>query len=118
MEPAMRSRLVVLASGLALMAATPALALTVSSAPPSRDVAQRLNQAGASLPAARDAWGGGRPQAGASFSSSTTTPSGTSSSFDFGSVRGTVYSTPGSAWTTDRRDTSSQNPLALTPPRR
>jgi hypothetical protein len=112
----MRSRLFVLASGLALLGATPSLALTVSSAPPSRDVAQRLNQAGASVPAARDAWGGGRPQAGANFTGSTATPNGTSSSFDFGSVRGTVYSTPASAWPSERRETPA--PMSLSPPRR
>src|SRR5262245_7361256 len=104
----MRSSLFVFATGLALLAATPSLALTVSSAPPSRDVAQRLNQAGASVPAPRDAWGGGRPQAGSNYNGDGTVTYGTTGTF--GTFRSTVQPQPRDAWSNERRDSSS-NPL-------
>jgi hypothetical protein len=112
----MRSRLFLLASSLAVLGATPCLALTISSAPPSRDVAPHLSQSGTSGASPRENWGGGRPQAGASFSSGTTTTTYGTSSYGFGPVRTTVLPAPRNAWQSERRETPA--PMSLSPPRR
>jgi hypothetical protein len=109
----MRSRLFVIASSFAVLAATPSLALTISSAPPSRDVAPHLAQpANAALPG-RDAWMGGRPQAGANFGGAAVTYG--SSNFGFGSIRPTPSGFRDFRGN-ERRDTPA--PLSLSPPRR
>jgi len=111
----MRSRLFLLASSLAFLGATPCLALTISSAPPSRDVAPHLSQTPGSGPGFRDTWaGGGRPQAGANFSGAPVTYG--TSSFGFGPIRSTVLPAPRDAWQSERRETPA--PMSLSPPRR
>lgn len=105
-------RLFALVSSLAVLGATPCLALTISSAPPSRDAAQHLKPAATSGPNLRDTWaGGGRP---ASFSNATS-PERNSSSFDFGTVRGTMSSQARDPRWSDRRETPA--PLGLVPRR-
>jgi hypothetical protein len=107
-------RLVLLASGLFALAAGPSFALTVSSAPPNRDVAPHLSQSTRSGPALKDTWAGGdRPQAGSGFSGAAVSYGVTS--FGFGDVRTTVRSTADPRWR-ERRDTPA--PLSLSPPRR
>lgn len=105
-------RLFALVSSLALLGATPCLALTISSAPPSRDAAQHLKPAAASGPSLRDTWaGGGRP---ASFSSGDAPERG-ATRFDFGTVRGTMSSPARDPRWSDRRETPA--PLGLIPRR-
>lgn len=105
-------RLFALVSSLAVLGATPSLALIISSAPPSRDAAQHLKPSATSGPGLRDTWaGGGRP---ASFSSGTT-PERSATSFEFGSVRGTMSSQPRDPRWDDRRETPA--PLSLIPRR-
>ena len=105
-------RLFALVSSLAALGATPCLALTISSAPPSRDAAQHLKPSETTGPSLRDTWaGGGRP---ASFSSGATRERSTTS-FDFGSVRGTMSLQPRDPRWNDRSETPA--PLSLIPRR-
>ena len=96
-------RLLVLAASLGLVA-TPSLALTVSSAPPRPDVAQRLAPSGPAAPGLQESFvGAGRPTAGANFTGAPTAYGSTS--FGFGPVRTTVTSDPrGPRWL-ERRET-------------
>lgn len=111
-------RLFALVSGLAALAATPCLALTVSSAPPSRDAAQHLKPDNGSGPRLQDGWaGGGRPAAASSsgFSGGTTVYGGTTT-YGFGNVHTTIRSgQQDPRWTIERRDTPA--PLGLSPRR-
>jgi hypothetical protein len=112
----MRIGLTALASTVALLAATPSLALTISSAPPNRDVALHLKPSGQSGPDLRDSFvGAGRPQVGTSFNGSASTYTNTTS-FGFGSVRTTIQSDPRDLRWNERRETPA--PLSLSPPRR
>jgi len=110
-------RLFALVSGLAALAATPCLALTVSSAPPSRDAAQHLRPSESAGPRLQDTWaGGGRPAASSSFSGGTTT-SGATTSYGFGGVQTTIRSgDQDPRWTMDRRR-ETPAPLGLSPRR-
>ena len=110
-------RLFALASGLAALAATPCLALTVSSAPPSRDAAPHLKPSESAGPRLQDGWaGGGRPAASSSFSNGTTTYGSTTSSYGFGNVQTTIRSgDQNPLWSNERRETSA--PLGLVPRR-
>jgi len=108
-------RLFALVSSLAALGATPCLALTISSAPPSRDAAQHLKPSETTGPALRDTWaGGGRPTESASFSGGNTIER-SGASFDFGSVRGTMRAQPQDLRWTTRRETPA--PLGLVPRR-
>jgi len=109
-------RLVVLVSGLAALAATPCLALTVSSAPPSRDAAPHLKPSDSAGPRLQDGWaGGGRPAASSTFSNGTSTY-GSSTGYGFGNVQTTIRSSDqNSVWMGGRRETSA--PLGLVPRR-
>jgi hypothetical protein len=109
----MRLRLLALASGLAVVGATPCLALTISSAPPSRDVAPHLAQPANAATPSRDAWGGGRPQTGMNFGGAAVTYG--ESNFGFGSIRATPNGFR-DVRGNERRDTPA--PLSLSPPRR
>lgn len=108
-------RLFAFVSALASLAATPCLALTISSAPPSRDAAPHLRPAEPSGARLQDTWaGGGRP---AAFSGSPTTASGSMTSYGFGGVQTTIRTyDQDPRWTMDRRETAA--PLSLSPPRR
>lgn len=113
-------RLFALVSGLAALAATPCLALTISSAPPSRDAAPHLKPTDAAGPRLQDGWaGGGRPGAAASYGSGfsgATVIYGSSDSYGFGNVRTSVHGAPQDPrWTGERRDTPA--PLGLSPRR-
>jgi len=111
-------RLFALVSGLAILGATPCLALTISSAPPSRDAAQHLKPAERSGPRLQDTFaGGGRPSSGASFSSgANSSVYGSTTTYGFGSVQTTVTNSGRDPrWTSDRRDTPA--PLGLSPRR-
>ncbi|MBL8772909.1 MAG: hypothetical protein JNK30_16125 [Phenylobacterium sp.] len=105
----------VLFAALALVAATPALALTVSGTPARpADVAQHLKPASGPAASLQDSFAGaGRPTAGLSGP-----PAHGDVSFGFGPVRATVTSAPSPAPRADRRDTPA--PLSLAPyaPRR
>lgn len=109
-------RLFALVCGLAALAATPGLALTVSSVPPSRDVAQHLKPSDGAGPRLQDGWaGGGRPAASATsgFRSGTTVYGDTTG---FGDVQTTIRSgDQDPRWRTDRRETPA--PLGLSPRR-
>jgi hypothetical protein len=111
-------RLVGLVFGFAALAATPCLALTVSSAPPSRDAAPHLKPTDNSGPRLQDGWaGGGRPAANSSsgFSGGTTVYGGMTS-YGFGNVQTTIRSgDQDPRWMTDRRETPA--PLGLSPRR-
>ena len=113
-------RLFALVSGLAALAATPSLALTISSAPPSRDAAQHLRSSDTSgAPRLQDGWaGGGRPATsqvqGSSFSNGSIYSNSTS--YGFGGVQTTIRNgDQDPRWTSDRRDTPA--PLGLSPRR-
>lgn len=110
-------RLFALVSGLAALAATPCLALTVSSAPPSRDAAPHLKPSESAGPRMQDGWaGGGRPAAGSSSSFSNGASYGSTTSYGFGNVQTTIRSgDQNSLWTNERRETSA--PLGLVPRR-
>ena len=113
-------RLFALVSGLAILGATPCLALTISSAPPSRDAAQHLKPTENSGPRLQDTFAGsGRPASGASYSSGFNGGSSVYSnttSYGFGSVRSTITNDPRDPrWTSERRDTPA--PLGLSPRR-
>jgi hypothetical protein len=112
-------RLFALVSGLALLGATPCLALTISSAPPSRDAAQHLKPTESSGPRLQDTFAGsGRPASGASYSSgfngSSTVYSNTTS-YGFGSVQTTISNDARDQRFIDRRETAA--PLGLVPRR-
>jgi hypothetical protein len=113
-------RLLALLSGLATLAATPCLALTISSAPPSRDAAPHLKPSEGAGPRLQDGWaGGGRPAAapssGSGFSGATVLY-GSSESYGFGSVQTTIRPAPQDPrWNSERRDTPA--PLGLSPRR-
>ncbi|MDZ4373373.1 MAG: hypothetical protein U1C74_18390 [Phenylobacterium sp.] len=109
-------RLFALVSGLAMLAATPGVALTISSAPPSRDAAQHLKPSSNAGPRLEESWiAGVRP-------SSLSSPPARGDSvvrYGFGPVQSsvrTIAPPPGSRF--DYRDTPA--PLSLTPylPRR
>src|SRR5688572_6395884 len=89
-------RLFALVSGLAALAATPSLALTISSAPPSRDAAQHLKPSDGAGPRLQDGRaGGGRPAATSSSTSGFsggTTVYGNTTSYGFGAVQTTIRS--------------------------
>jgi len=114
-------RLFAIVSGLAALAATPCLALTISSAPPSRDAAQHLRPSDTSgAPRLQDGWaGGGRPAEGSSYSSgfsSSTTINGSTTSYGFGNVQTTIRSgDQDPRWLNERRNTPA--PLGLWPRR-
>lgn len=113
-------RLFALVSGLAALAATPCLALTISSAPPSRDAAQHLKPSDGAGPRLQDGWaGGGRPAASSNSTSSfsgRTTVYGDTTSFGFGDVQTTIRSgDQDPRWRMDRRETAA--PLGLSPRR-
>jgi len=110
-------RLFALVSGLAILGATPCLALTISSAPPSRDAAQHLKPAESSGPRLQDTFAGsGRPASGASYSSGGSSIYSNTTSYGFGSVQTTISNDPRAPrWTNDRRDTPA--PLGLSPRR-
>lgn len=112
-------RLFALVSGLAALAATPCLALTISSAPPSRDAAPHLKPSeSSSAPRLQDGWaGGGRPATFSNGSGSTmSTTSGTVTTYGFGNVQSTVRTyDQDPRWTMDRRETPA--PLGLSPRR-
>ena len=116
----MRIRLFALASSFALLGAAPCLALTISSAPPNRDVALHLKPATSTGPNLQDTYVGfgGRPQTAKPFSAATTAP--TVSSYGFGSMQTTVRSYGRSSWGSpswsSQRDTPA--PMSLSPPRR
>jgi hypothetical protein len=110
--------------GLGALAASPCLALTIQSLPPSPDVAQHLRQAPSTasrmLPAPDEVRNSfiatQRPLVGQGFVSSS---GGSTTSFSYGSFHGTVTATPGygASW----GDTTSRDniaPMSLTPPRR
>ncbi|WP_068877100.1 MULTISPECIES: hypothetical protein [unclassified Phenylobacterium] len=112
-------RLFALVSGLAALAATPSLALTISSAPPSRDAAQHLKPADGAAPRLQDGWaGGGRPAAtpapASGFSGSAVV--GETTTYGFGGVRTTIRGGQYEPmWTRERRETPA--PLGLSPRR-
>jgi hypothetical protein len=111
-------RLFALVSGLAILGATPCLALTISSAPPSRDAAQHLKPAESSGPRLQDTFAGsGRPASGASYSSGFSGGSNSNTtSYGFGSVQSTITNVQRDPrWTNDRRETPA--PLGLSPRR-
>jgi hypothetical protein len=115
-------RALVLAAGLAVVAATPSFALTVSSAPPRPDVSQHLTPTDSRVsagPRLQDTFvGSGRPTVGSNFTGAPQSAYGTTS-FGFGNVRATVTNEPRDPrWSDDRRDTPA--PLSLSPylPRR
>ncbi len=113
-------RLFALVSGLAALAATPCLALTISSAPPSRDAAQHLKPADGSAPRLQDGWaGGGRPAAApapASGFSGTAVVYGETTTYGFGGVQTTIRSGQYEPlWSRERRETPA--PLGLSPRR-
>lgn len=111
-------RLFALVSGLAALAATPCLALTISSAPPSRDAAQHLKPADGAAPRLQDGWaGGGRPAAGgpSGFSGSTSVYRNTTT-YGFGDVQTTIRSGQDDPlWGREGRETPA--PLGLSPRR-
>lgn len=109
-------RLFALVSGLAALAASPCLALTVSSAPPSRDAAPHLKPSESAGPRLQDGWAGGaRPAASASFSNGTPTY-GSTTSYGFGNVQTTIRAgDQNSLWMGGRRETPA--PLGLVPRR-
>jgi hypothetical protein len=109
-----------LVSGLAILGAAPCLALTVSSAPPSRDAAQHLKPTESSSPRLQDTFAGsGRPASGASYSSGFSggsTVYGDTTSYGFGSVQTTITNdSRDPRWTNGRRETPA--PLGLVPRR-
>jgi hypothetical protein len=119
----MRTPLFALAAGISIFAGLPALALTVSSAPPKPDVALRLKPSGSTPGAVRfeDTWaGGGRPANRSSFSGGPSYRS--TQTFGFGGVTTTIRSGPARGawddprWTDRRRETAP--PLSLSPLRR
>ncbi|MBU1375122.1 MAG: hypothetical protein KKE02_20360 [Alphaproteobacteria bacterium] len=109
-------RLFALVSGLAILGATPCLALTVSSAPPSRDAAQHLKPTENSGPRLQDTFAGsGRPASGASYSSGGTSVYSNTTSYGFGSVQTTITNDSRDPRFNDRRETAA--PLGLVPRR-
>lgn len=111
-------RLFALVCGLAALAATPGLALTVSSVPPSRDVAQHLKPSDGAGPRQQDGWaGGGRPAASATSSfRGGATVYGATTSYGFGDMQTTIRGgDQDPRWRTDRRETPA--PLGLSPRR-
>ena len=119
----MRFRAFAVASGLGALIATPCLALTIQSAPPSPDLAQHLRPTTAPatslLPAPDDLKSSfaasGRAQLGQGFRGA---PGAGTTSFNFGPLHGTTTVTPGygAVWNgAGVRD--SGNPLSLVPPR-
>lgn len=112
-------RLFALVSGLAALAATPCLALTISSAPPSRDAAPHLKPSESAGARLQDGWaGGGRPASASSsgFGNGATIYGGTTTSYGFGNVQTTIRSgDQNSLWPNERRETSA--PLGLVPRR-
>jgi hypothetical protein len=110
-------RLITLVSGLAVLAASPCLALTVSSAPPSRDAAQHLKPTQSAGPRLQDTRAGSaRPAAGSSFSGGSTASSyGGVTSYGFGGVQTTIRHGDADPRFTGRRETPA--PLGLSPRR-
>lgn len=111
-------RLYALVSGLALLGATPCLALTISSAPPSRDAAQHLKPSENSGPRLQDTFvGSGRPALGPSYGRGFSGGSSVhSTSYGFGSVQTTTSNDPREPrWLNERRETPA--PLGLSPRR-
>lgn len=109
-------RLFALVTGLAIVSASPCLALTISSAPPSRDAAQHLKPAESAGPRLQDTFAGsGRPAAGASYSSGSSTIYSNTTSYGFGSVQTTISNDRPDPRFIGRRDTAA--PLGLVPRR-
>jgi len=110
-------RLFALVSGLALLGATPCLALTISSAPPSRDAAQHLKPTESSGPRLQDTFAGsGRPASGSSYSSDgRSSVYNNTTSYGFGSVQTTITNDARDPRFIDRRETAA--PLGLVPRR-
>lgn len=112
----MRIRNFAFVAGLAAaMAASPAAALTIQSAPPKPEVAQRLTPSqGGGLRLEDTFAGGGRPELGSRFSGAPAV-SGVRG-FGFGPVRATVRTEPADPRWRDRR--GSEASILLPPPRR
>jgi hypothetical protein len=112
-------RLFALVSGLAVLAATPCLALTISSSPPSRDAAPHLKPTEGSGPRLQDTFAGsGRSASGASYSSGFSGSSSVYSNttrYGFGSVQTTITNDQRDPRFIDRRETAA--PLGLVPRR-
>jgi len=110
-------RVFAIVSTLATFAALPSFALTISSAPPSRDAAPHLRPGPETGPRLQDTWlAGGRPSAlsGASIQPDVITRYG------FGGVQTTIRTfSPGTLWSHELRDPRpppSLSPLSLSPP--
>jgi hypothetical protein len=117
----MRTPLFALVAGTAMLAAPPCLALTISSAPPRPDVAQRLKPADGAGFGLDGAWAkSARPAEQPGFSGGVTFES--TQTFGFGGVTTTIRRGPDAdfrqdpRWTGERRETPA--PLSLSPPRR
>ncbi len=115
-------RLFALVTGLAALAATPCLALTISSAPPSRDAAQHLKPTENAGPRLQDTFAGsGRPAMsgsyGSGFSNSPTVYGGSTTTYGFGNMQTTITTDGRGADPRflERRDTPA--PLGLSPRR-
>lgn len=112
-------RLFALVSGLAVLGATPCLALTLSSAPPNRDAAPHLRASESTGPALRDTFAGSsRPGMSTGYYSSGFSNGATvysnSTSYAFGSVQTTITNGRDPRFM-DRRETPA--PLGLVPRR-
>ena len=110
-------RLFALVSGLAILGATPCLALTISSAPPSRDAAQHLKPSENTGPRLQDTFaGGGRPATSSvsGFSNGSAVYNNTTS-YGFGTVQTTITNDGRDRRFIDRRETAA--PLGLSPRR-
>jgi hypothetical protein len=110
-------RLFPLVSSLAILGATPCLALTISSAPPSRDAAQHLKPSESSGPRLQDTFAGSdRPAISSSsgFTGGSTVYSNTTS-YGFGTVQTTITNDGRDPRFIDRRETAA--PLGLSPRR-
>ncbi|WP_296596971.1 hypothetical protein [Phenylobacterium sp.] len=107
-------RLFAFVSAVAAIVATPCLALTISSAPPSRDAAPHLRPAQTAGPRLQDTWAGS--VRADTYSNGPPTASGTITAYGFSDVRttsGTYDQEP--RWMMERRETPA--PLGLSPRR-
>jgi hypothetical protein len=117
----MRTPLIVLVAGTAMLTALPCLALTISSAPPRPDVAQRLKPADRPGFGPDGAWAASAsPDERPGFSGGVTFEA--TQTFGFGAVTTTIRRGPDAdfwqdpRWAGERRETPA--PLSLSPPRR
>jgi hypothetical protein len=117
----MRTPLFALAAGTAILAAAPCLALTISSAPPRPDVAQRLKPADRAGAGLDGAWAASERRSERSGLSGGITFESTQT-FGFGDVTTTIRRGPDAdfwqdpRWSGEARETPA--PLSLSPPRR